>query len=472
MRNMKIAAFTLGCVVGSFALTACDLDVPDLNDPSLDDLENHPTAVSVGAAATGLLIGNRRNHAAENGFIAQIGILGREAYNFDAADPRYVSELLVGKLNAGSPFGGNFWANPYSNIQLGNIILHALDKLASTELSDEQKTAVKGFTHTIQALDLFEVIETHDTNGAVIDTDRDPLGPLAPIVDKPTAYAKIIELLDTGNTELGSGGDAFPFALSAGFSGFDTPATFAKFNRAMRARVSIYEPTPDYAGALTALGASFIDDAVPATVNFDTGVYYSYSTKPGDTSNALLNPNIYVHPDVITGAEKDGSGNPDARLLRKTVKADSPGRRSTEYHFTLYTSPSSPVPVIRNEELLLIKAEALWFTGMKPEALAELNIVRVGSGHLDPITTVPATDKDFTTALLYEREYSLLFEGHRWFDARRLNRLDVLPVYVTTDPDSGDMTPDTLNVRYPIPLGECNARPGEPRCSLSSVDTP
>ena len=473
MRKTTLAAFALGGLVSSLALTACDLEVPDLNNPSLSDLENNPTAITLGAACTGLLIGNRRNHAAENGYMMQIGILGREAYNFDAADPRYVSELLTGKrLNQGSPFGGNFWALPYSNIQLGHIVIHALDKIASTEITDEQKTAIKGFTHTLQALDLFEVISTHDTNGAVIDTDRDPLGPLAPIVDRPTAYAKIVQLIDQGYTELLAGGGSFPFALSAGFAGFDTPATFAQFNRAMKARIAIYQPTPDYAAVLDALQpkVSFLDDSVPATIDFDLGVYFAYSTKPGDTANALINPNIYVHPDVLAKVQKDTSQNTDARLLRKTALAANASRRGTTAKFTkLYSTPETRVAQIRQEELLLLKAEALWFTGMKPQALAELNIVRTGSGHLEAIATLPATDADFVSALLYEREYSLLFEGHRWFDARRLNRLDLLPIFITVDPDTQKMTPDTLDVRYPLPLGECNARPGEPACALSST---
>jgi hypothetical protein len=91
------------------AAPACELDVPDLNNPSITDLTENPTAAGVSAACTGLLIGNRRNHAAANGYVAQLGILGREAYNFDQADPRFIGELLQGSLSAGSPFGGNFW---------------------------------------------------------------------------------------------------------------------------------------------------------------------------------------------------------------------------------------------------------------------------------------------------------------------------------------------------------------------------
>ncbi|HET9990718.1 MAG TPA: hypothetical protein VFQ65_19445, partial [Kofleriaceae bacterium] len=102
MRNIKLIAL---CV----AVAGCNLDIGDLNNPSLDDLQNHPTAALVEAAATGLLIGNRVNVATEVGYVNQLGILGRESYNFDQADPRYITELLQSPLAAGSPFGGAFW---------------------------------------------------------------------------------------------------------------------------------------------------------------------------------------------------------------------------------------------------------------------------------------------------------------------------------------------------------------------------
>jgi hypothetical protein len=473
MRTQLATAFAVAGVLGTLAISACDLDVPDLNNPSLDDLQNHPTPVSIGAACTGLLAGNRRNHAAENGYIVILGVLGREAYNFDQADPRYVDELLAGTLDQASPFGGNFWAGPYANTRLASIVLQALDKIPTTDtansdgLTAENKSAIRGFAETIIALDLLEVIVTHDTNGAVIDIDFDPLGPLPPIVDKATTYAEIVRRLESGYTELGAGGEVFPFAVTKGFSGFDTPTTFATFNRAIRARVAAY--MGDYPTVLTALAASFIDDN-PATADFNEGVYYSYSTKPGDTPNALINPNIYVHPSIEADAEKTPAGTPDARFVRKVGPAKQPGtsgERSSELAFNkLYPDPESSVPLIRNEELILLKAEALFFTGDPTAAVAELNIVRVGSGRLAPLTGTP-DQPTFIAELLYEREFSLLFEGHRWIDVRRLGQLSTLPIFVAHDADMNPV-PDALNVRFPIPTAECDARPGEPACALGS----
>jgi hypothetical protein len=52
-----------------------------------------------------------------------------------------------------------------------------------------------------------------------------------------------------------------------------------------------------------------------------------------------------------------------------------------------------------------------------------------------------------------------MFEGgHRWIDARRLRLSELktaLPNHV-------------VNVRFPIPQGECDARPGEEKCNIGS----
>jgi hypothetical protein len=128
--------------------------------------------------------------------------------------------------------------------------------------------------------------------------------------------------------------------------------------------------------------------------------------------------------------------------------------------FTIYGGPAASVPMIRNEELLLLRSEARFFSNMQAMAMADLNLVRTVSGGLNNIAGNPA-EAAYVDALLYERRYSLLFEGgHRWIDARRLNKLAVLPK---------DMPDHVVNQRYPIPLAECNGRPGEPKCELNSV---
>jgi starch-binding outer membrane protein, SusD/RagB family len=467
-------------------VAACDLDVPDLNNPGLDLLQDHPDAVAISKACTGLLIGNRGAIANEFGYVDDLGILGRESYNFDTADPRFVSELIAGTLSKGSPFGGGFWTGPYANIWLANQTLHALDKVPAEGLSDADKSAVRGFVHTIMALDLLQVIVTRDSNGAVIDTDHALGEPLGAIVSKPMVYAKIVELLDGAVAELDGGGAAFPFLLSSGFDGFDIPhpvtghpTSFRMFNRAIKARVAAYiaSDAPDaskptaYQAVLDAVGMSFIDDDTTGnrTPDFDLGVYYTYSTKTGDATNGLINPNIFAHPSLEAEVAKTTAGKPDDRFTRKVAKITDPKKQGSsgeseqplksDLSFSpLYPSPESPVGLIRNEELILLRAEALFFTGDTHNANVELNKVRTLSGLLEPAPET--TDRPtFVAQLLYERRYSLLFEGgHRWIDLRRFGQ--PLPL---------DRPDDKANVRFPIPLAECNARPSELACMGGST---
>jgi hypothetical protein len=120
--------------------------------------------------------------------------------------------------------------------------------------------------------------------------------------------------------------------------------------------------------------------------------------------------------------------------------------------FNMYTSLDAPVPIIRNEELLLLRAEANIGLGNLTAALADINEVRTKSGNLPALAPFANHDAALD-ALLYEKHYSLLFEGgHRWIDLRHYGLLDD-PAYL---PQSGSES--YVNKAYPIPLDEQNAR--------------
>ena len=95
--------------------------------------------------------------------------------------------------------------------------------------------------------------------------------------------------------------------------------------------------------------------------------------------------------------------------------------------FKLYPTSSTPIPIIRNEELILLRAEAELFTGDRTNALLDINLIRVNAGRLAPLAIDPG-DPGMLNELLYNRRYSLMWEGaHRWVDARRFGRLALLP---------------------------------------------
>lgn len=430
-------------------ISACkNLVVPDYNDSSIDDLTNNPTPTKVAQAAQGLLVGTRVGIAEQNGYISLLGILGRESYNFDPADPRFITEMLIGPLDGGSPaFGGNLFADPYRDIRNANNLLAAVQKV--TDLTDVQKSAVRGFAETIQALDYLNVINTRDDLGAPLDVNIEPTATPAPIVTKADIFTAISNLLDQGLTDLTAGGTDFPFALSPGFADFNTPTTFSTFNRALKARVEVYRT--NYAAALTALTGSFLSTTAPLTL----GAYHSFSTGSGDSPNALYDPAgraILAHPSIETDAERQPGGSLDARVLAKVAHlpdVHTVQGISTDLVFTIYNSPSAPVPIIRNEELILLRAEARYFTGDQAGALADINFIRTTSGGLAPRGPF-TSNADFIAELVKQRRYSLLFEGgHRWIDARRFNLLNTLPKALATH---------NIFSRFPFPEAECLAR--------------
>src|SRR5688572_17981312 len=350
--TLPAARFLLACGMLLVAAVCNDLVVPDYNNTSLDDFVTNPTPTKVAQASQGLLVGTRVGIGTQNGYVSLLGILGRESYNFDPADPRFITEMLIGPLDGGSPaFGGNLFAAPYRNIRNANILLGVVDNVVG--LTAEQKSAVKGFAKTIQALDYLHVINTRDDLGAPLDVNINPTGDPAPLVAKAEIFAHISSLLDEGLTDLQAGGTAFPFALSPGFAGFNTPATFGQFNRALKARVEAYRG--NYAAALTAVNASFIDPAASLSL----GVYHSFTTGSGDIQNTLFDPTgraILANPSIVTGAERKPDGTLDTRVLEKTEPLPEPRTVqdiTTDFVFTIYNSNVAPIPIIRNEELIL-----------------------------------------------------------------------------------------------------------------------
>ena len=429
-------------------MSACsDLTVPDYNNPSLEDLQTNPTPTKVAQAAQGLLVGTRTQQGTQNGYVSLLGIIGRESYNFDPADPRFMVEMLIGPLDGGSPaFGGNLFAAPYANIRNANILLGALDRVAG--MSPAQLSAVKGFAHTIQALDFLYLINTRDDLGLPLDVGTEPTGPPAAIVSKADVFTHIVKLLDDALAELQAGGSEFPFQLSPGFAAFSTPSQFGTFNRALKARVETYRG--NHAAALTALNASFIDLAAPLTL----GAYHSYSTGSGDLQNLLFDPTgraVVAHPSLRIDAEHKPDGSLDQRVLDKTaiITARTVQGVTSDLVFSIYESNTASVPIIRNEELILLRAEARFNTGNTAGALSDINLIRTVSGGLAPRGPFTSAS-DFIDELLRQRRYSLMFEGgHRWIDARRFNRLGTLPRALPTH---------NVHTRFPFTEAECLAR--------------
>ena len=129
--------------------------------------------------------------------------------------------------------------------------------------------------------------------------------------------------------------------------------------------------------------------------------------------------------------------------------------------FTVYPDDANPIPVIKFEQLILLRPEANLGLGDLNAAVEDLTFIRVNSGGLPPYSD-PVTPAAVLDELLYNRRYSLLCEGgHRWIDLRRYGRLGTLP---------RDLPNHSRFDKLPFPSADCAAYSPPPTQGCSPED--
>ena len=469
MRTL-LGVVALATVVG--ACSNSDLNIKNPNSPTVDGATADPTALQL--LATGLIIDQR---AQRSGFITNAGVLGRESYTFTPTEGRNVTHPLIGIVVGGvqkldpTGFATGPWGGDYGTLRDIHNFENSVNKLT---LSAAQKSAALGYAESLEAYMLFEIVQTHDTLGGITQIMDDPKT-LAPFVTRDSLYHYILNTLDDASAKVVSAGStAFPFTLEPGFAGFNTPATFNTFVQALKAKAAAHYATAGggataWQASLTALGKSFLNAGATTRAAFDVGVYDTYAPSP-DTPNPLsnaTNTNLYAHMTFQSDAQLKSDGvTPDDRYTAKIltglqsrqgpVTAAGPTTGSSTLGFKIWPTTSSSIPIIRNEELILLRAEARLATGDPAGAIADLNVVRQFSGGLPASTlTVASTTDQILTGILYEKRYSLMMEGDRWIDMRRYGKLSLLPLDVTSGPNK-----NFVAIVNPITQTECLVRVG------------
>jgi starch-binding outer membrane protein, SusD/RagB family len=467
-RRLSHAAAIGGLVLGASACTDA-LAVPDYNRPTTEGIANDPQGIQV--LATGIL---ERERSLTPGTTQDFGMFGRESYVYFPTDTRSVTGYLVGVPGPGGlktldpgGFGttGTNWTSRFNNMRNAVNLINAAE---GSSLGAASKKATAGFAKTFRGLDVLYVLFSRDTLGMPVDIAPSPQD-LSPFVSKDSAGKFASAILDEAKADLQAGGSTFPFVLTRGFDLFDTPADFLKLNRAIAARVLVNRASqgcgaPCYTQALAAIGESFATAAGAATTlaQLNAGAYHNYSTATGDVQNGdsyAVNKNLFAHASAVTDAQKQANGTNDDRVVRKLERLATPVSPpqatgiAAEWTFSLYPTPASDIPLIRNEELILLRAEANIGLNNLAAALVDINTARTVSGKLPALTTL-GTQAQAINELLYNRRYSLLFEGQRWNDMRRYGRLNQLPLDITSGPNA-----HFVAKVQPVPLTECDARP-------------
>lgn len=415
-----------------FTLAACSTkEIPDPNNPSVASVSKNATEGQLQTLIYGL-------ENASKGYVftaaTAFGEFGRDVWYFWRTDARY-NQFWLGQ--EGRVPNATFWgvANaydaPYRAIKQANLLINAVQN--TNAVTTDQKKIYIGFAKTIQGYQFLVPANSQYQNGIRVDV-ADENNP-GKFVSYDSALTVIKKILDDGYDSLKNGTGALPFKLTSGYNGFNTVAGIAQVNRALAARVAVYRK--DWPGALDALSKSFYN----LTGDLNIGPAHVFSGSP-DVFNPFYfirdaepGTMVVVHPSLVKDALPGDTRVAKKFYKRRTAITNTQGviALSADYQDNRWTNNTSPVPFIRNEELVLIYAEANVQLNNFPEALKGINSVRKGAGLGDYVGEL--SNGGLITEILFQRRYSLWYEPgfHRWVDLRRYNRLNEIPV----DPDKG-----------------------------------
>ncbi len=484
-------------------LAACkDPTVPNYQSPSID-----PTTQSaIQQQITGIISATRGSTATGTDlfyFIQLMSSFGRDAGNFTNTDSRYVTEWLGnGVPIPNSDFYGTVvWDNEFRIAKNADLILTNLPGV-SPAYTAAQANLIAGIAQTWKAYNFMLIAETRDTNGVPVAGITLPSTQTAPILCNKDVWAYIVSVLDSAETDLNAGKPAsgtgpLPVTLPPGFDGASlagpstTPGTFAGFNRALRAKAGLEyayaiarsaggsAPTPTTPGTPDAAQLTAADNAAKASFIFNNGtveyaqtaptnyidplgVYHSFSGASGDQANPVFSGLTYMF--VLNAADSEIKADPRAGKI--VTNPSSPGQPSLNSPVcgapagtpctegpTIGTYPgaTSPIPIVRNEDMVLLDAAIQLGLGNDAQAVTLINNVRTFVG---APTVSPAGYVNIRNQLLTEFRASNLLESGE-YRTIMIRNYGVAEQYTTTWG-----TADLHTMVEPIPIGDVSARNG------------
>jgi hypothetical protein len=459
------------------ALAAGAILTAGCKDSTVVAPQDSPTAAALSGALTrvGLqtlataLVGSDRGVFAGTGSAYPIlaEIYARNIYRLDPSEPRYLNETIVGTPDAGSFAGGGGWAGMYVTVRQGTTMLAALENPAANTFSTAELAAAKGFAQTWKAIDYYRVAEMRDTVGIALQADDPNTTTPAPLICKKNMLTYVAALLDTANTNLVAAGNinfpwgSFPTGMTAFGRDYRKVTNFILFNRGWKGKVDFYRgldhqaPTPAlFTTAISeltqALGGA-APGAVPSS-QFVTGLYHVFV--PAGTEG-VANPYSDTRIGINPAADSVLSGDTRGSKIAARTYAAVQGITMTKDLVVAVPSTanqSRPLAALRDEELVLLRAQAYFEAGQFANGYLDLNSVHTSYGLTAwPVSVTLSVARD---NILYDKRYSFIGEGvQRLVDLRAYSRLNATNYPKQTSTDA-------YNSAFPIPKAEVDARSG------------
>jgi starch-binding outer membrane protein, SusD/RagB family len=407
-------------IIGLAGLGACkDTAVPNFRSPQI----NPESPSGIQYLVTGV-VSNSRTDVGQD--IVSLSGFGRDMGVFTSVDSRFITELMGdgNEIPNSDFYGGGGWSAEFQNGKDAEAIIHDLPAVVPA-YSASDASLITGVMKTFEAYNMMLVAETRDTLGVPLFGYAATAAKPAPFLCIKDVWKGIAATLDSAEADLDAGKPGpLPITLPSGFgianlagpSG--TSGSFAGLNRALAAYAKLQyayattrvagggtRATPTTAGAPLMSALISADSAVHATFLYNPGalappaagdfsdpiaVYHNFSSTSGDAVNPVTfsvgqTTTLYV----LDAVDSEIAAGGDLRAARLIVNlgppnseagpvADAQAAKMMTVGF--YQTASSPIPIIRNEELVLIEAAIQLGEANLSNAIASINAIRTKVG--------------------------------------------------------------------------------------------
>ena len=489
MKNIKNILLTIGIFAG---LAACN-DAIEIDQPGRLDAD---VAFETVSDLQSGLFGVYDNYDISPDIAFQSIFTDELAIGFDNGGQGLADYAFV--LNAGSAASEVFWTNGYDQLNAATRLIEAALNLDPEEIAEDQATynQVLGEAYALRAwghfilLSYYSTDYTDDSALSIINLD------FIPTIDQQLLRNTNGETFALINADL---------QLASSLLGSDT-SNKTRINQdfitALRARIAAYRQ--DYAAAAilsqqlidnydladrASYEAMFLDQEDGEVIfklertandNYDgqgatgsafaggwAGARFAFVDatlagspyfEMGRSLFNILDPNdvrydVMVAPSSLIDPDYEENNNPATDIL---VIQKYPGSEGQPL--------MNDLKIFRASEMYLIRAEAAIAQGnlgLAANLIKDIRDARLGEDTAAPSFGSPTAAY---AALLDERRVELAFEGHRWFDLKRLGSR--ANQGVLKDPidcafnGACSLSADDFRFTLPIPIVEFNGNPG------------
>ena len=194
---------------------------------------------------------------------------------------------------------------------------------------------------------------------------------------------------------------------------------------------------------------------VPENIGVNTSLQTTYTTlfELGNRARTAGFGDLVPSVTLLTAMESEKNGTVVLDIRRQLYELGTAGRGTAAVECTKFigkngTANLDNVPVMRISEMYFNRAEANYFLGKEADALVDVNIIRKRAGLVELKDLKGAV---LLAEILKQKRIEFAFEGHRWFDMKRLG-MDIVKI-----PSNIPFT--DFRILAQIPVGEITNNP-------------